>query len=193
MIDKFSELQDALNRDALFAGVDTSFIGRIKLFFHPSYCYKYIKILRKGDYYIQSKNPLIKIYGIFLKLKCHRLSAKLGFYIPKDVFGPGIYIPHFGSVIVNPNAIIGSNCQINNNVVIGQVNGKCPTIGDNVFIGSGAVICGNIKVGDNVWIGANSVVTKDIESGVMVAGVPAKVISKRDKNWVEVYLQNSYL
>lgn len=183
-------LKSVLLQDALFAGVDMSFKGYVKRILHPSYCYKYISMLRKGDYYSIHRNPLLRLYGICLKLKCHRLSAKLGFYIPKDVFGPGLYIPHFGSVIVNPNSKIGANCQINNNVVIGQVDGKCPTIGDNVFIGSGAVVCGGISIGNNAWIGANSVVTHDVPDGVMVGGVPAKVICKKEKNWVEVYFPN---
>lgn len=185
-----NSLMQILHKDAIFAGIDTSLKGRMKRLILPSYCFKYIEVLRKSDYYSNHQNLFLRLYGKYLKMKCHKLSVKLGFYIPKDVFGPGLYIPHFGSIIVNPNSKIGSNCQINNNVVIGQVNGKCPRIGNNVFIGSGAVICGDITVGDNVWIGANSVVTKDIVDGVMAAGVPARIICKRDRNWVDEFFLN---
>jgi len=65
-------------------------------------------------------------------------------------------------------------------VNIGVFNGKCPTIGNNVYIGPGVKIFGGIAIGDNVTIGANAVVNKDIPSNVTVAGVPAKIISEKD-------------
>ena len=55
---------------------------------------------------------------------------------------------------------------------------KAPQIGNNVDIGCGAVIIGDIKIGNNVLIGANSVVTKDVEENCTVVGVPAKVIKR---------------
>jgi serine O-acetyltransferase len=66
-------------------------------------------------------------------------------------------------------------------VTIGQSNrGKrkgCPTIGNEVYIGPGAKIFGNIKIGNNVAIGANSVVTRDIPDNAVVVGIPGNVIS----------------
>lgn len=61
-------------------------------------------------------------------------------------------------------------------------NGKAPTIGDNCFIGPGAKLFGDIKIGDNVAIGANAVVNKDFGDNVTIAGVPAKVESKKGTN-----------
>ena len=88
--------------------------------------------------------------------------------------------------MINPNAKIGKYCQINNNVVIGQVRGKSPVIGDNVFIGSGAVICGDVIIANNCWIGANAVVTKSfINENCLIAGNPAKEICRKENNWVE--------
>ena len=179
------ELKEIIAQDASVAGVSLGFFNEIYRLLHPSYCFEYIRLLRRASYY-KRLGGARKYYGLLLYLLCHRRARKLGFYIPEDVFGQGLYIPHFGSVIVNPNVRIGSFCQINNNVTIGQVGGKCPVIGDNVFIGTGAVICGDVKIADNVWIGANSVVTKSVsESNVLVAGAPAKIICKKDKNWVE--------
>jgi serine O-acetyltransferase len=67
-------------------------------------------------------------------------------------------------------------------VTIGQLNrGKragCPVIGDNVFIGPGAMIIGHIKIGDNAAIGANCVVVEDVPAHAVVAGVPGKIISQ---------------
>ena len=54
-----------------------------------------------------------------------------------------------------------------------------PVIGDNVYIGSGAVILGAVNIGDNSAIGANSVVTHDVPSGSRVAGAPARILNNR--------------
>ena len=63
----------------------------------------------------------------------------------------------------------------------GKQKGKRhPTIGNNVFIGCGAKILGNITIGDNVKIGANAVILKDEPSNVTVVGVPGKVVKKEN-------------
>lgn len=76
-------------------------------------------------------------------------------------------------IVINKDALIGENCTIFQQVTIGAVQGKvgAPIIGDNVYIGAGAKILGNIKVGNNVKIGANTVVTKDVPDGVTVVGI----------------------
>ena len=85
-------------------------------------------------------------------------------------------------IVVNAYSKIGKNCKILSDVTIGVSGRKnqkgAPVIGDNVFIGTGARIIGDITIVDNVVIGANAVVTKSItEKGIMVAGIPAKKIS----------------
>ena len=62
-----------------------------------------------------------------------------------------------------------------------------PTIGNNVFIGPGAVVLGNIKVGDNSAIGSNSVGLKDVPENTTVAGTPAIIISQKESKG---YIQN---
>lgn len=107
---------------------------------------------------------------------------KLGFRIPRHVFSPGLSIAHWGSIVVHPNGRFGKNCRINSAVNIGVFNGKCPIIGDNVYIAPGAKLFGCITIGDNVTIGANAVVNKDVPSNVTVGGIPAKVISENDSS-----------
>lgn len=119
----------------------------------------------------------------FARAMLRRLTYKLGISIPPDTsIGSGFYIGHFGGIVVNRKAIIGKNCNISHGVTLGQANrGKnkgYPTLGDNVYIGPGAVIVGNVRVGNNVAIGANCVVTRDIPDGSVVAGVPGRVISR---------------
>lgn len=84
--------------------------------------------------------------------------------------------------VVHFNATIGENCKIFPNVMIGdaftggEAQGTAPKTGNNVFIGTGAIILGNIKVGDGAVIGANAVVVKDVKPGTKVVGIPAKEI-----------------
>lgn len=91
--------------------------------------------------------------------------------------------------------MIGKNCNISPNVVIGQTNkGKrkgAPQIGDEVWIGTGAVIVGKITIGNNVLIAPNSYVNFDIPSNSLVLGNPATIIPK-DKSITEGYINNIY-
>jgi serine O-acetyltransferase len=115
----------------------------------------------------------------------HKYSVKLGFSIPLNVFGPGLSIAHYGTIVVSDAAKVGKNCRIHEGVNIGATNGsfKAPEIGDNVFIGTGAKIIGDITIADDVAIGANAVVVKSIlEKGVTYGGVPAKKISANNSH-----------
>jgi len=107
---------------------------------------------------------------------------KYGFDIPiLTKIGSGLFISHFGCIIVNPLAKIGENCNLSPGIVIGKQNrGKTkgvPQIGDFVFIGPGSKIIGNIIIGNNAVIGANSVVVNDVPENAVVSGIPAEIIS----------------
>ena len=95
--------------------------------------------------------------------------------------GSGFYIGHFGGVVVHPQVVIGKNCNISHQVTLGIANRGvrkgCPVIGDNVYIGPGAKVIGNIQIGNNVAIGANCVVTKDVPDNSVAVGVPGNTIS----------------
>ncbi|MBI2760608.1 MAG: serine acetyltransferase [Chloroflexi bacterium] len=95
--------------------------------------------------------------------------------------GAGLYLPH-GNVVIDGIVTIGRHCVIAPWVTIG-VNGTVagPTIGDNVFIGTGAKILGGIHIGDNVRIGANAVVLDDVPSGATVVGIPARVVASSEQ------------
>lgn len=145
--------------------------------------YKFVLILRKYEYYSNAndKYNIIKtIMRMFFKYKYHKYNIKLGISIPINVFGKGLCIVHPNGIFVSKYARVGENCRIQTGVVIGGTNGqdKAPQIGNNVYIGAGAKIIGNINIPDNVAIGANSVVVKDIlESDCTYAGVPSKKVS----------------
>lgn len=143
--------------------------------------WRYKIFMRKAEYYrnIEKKNILAKIAGALYLFRYTRLGIKLGFTIPLNVAKEGLSIPHYGTIIINGNSHIGKNCRIMTGVVIGSTGGVnvAASIGNNVYIGTGSKIIGDLTIGDAVCIGANSVVTKNIESGITIAGVPAKKIS----------------
>ncbi|MGI8551643.1 MAG: serine O-acetyltransferase [Dehalococcoidia bacterium] len=88
----------------------------------------------------------------------------------------GLYLPH-GYVVVDGIVRIGRNCVIAPWVTVGVLDDVAgPTIGDNVFIGTGAKVLGAIRIGDNARIGANAVVLDDVPANVTVAGVPARIV-----------------
>ena len=89
--------------------------------------------------------------------------------------GGGILTGHPYSTILNADSI-GDNFYVNHLVTVGEVNGKRPTIGNNVNIYTGAIIIGDITIGNNVNIGAGSVVTKSIPDNCTVVGNPGKII-----------------
>ena len=99
----------------------------------------------------------------------------------KTEIGAGLYIGHEGGIVINEQVIIGKNCNLSQHVTIGVSRrgerAGVPVIGDNVYIGPGSKIFGNIRIGNNAAVGANCVVTKDVPDNGVVVGIPGKVIS----------------
>lgn len=129
-------------------------------------------------------NPLLRytLYP-FARLVLGHLVYKLGISIPAGTsIGSGFYIGHFGGIVVSQKATIGRNCNISQGVTIGRANrGRnqgYPVLGNNIYIGPGAVIAGSVRIGDNVAIGANCVVTTDIPDDSVVVGIPGRIISQ---------------
>lgn len=100
---------------------------------------------------------------------------------PGATIGKNLFIDHGMGVVVGETATIGDDCTLYHGVTLGgkgdAPGGKRhPDIGDNVMIGSGAQVLGNIQVGNGARVGANSVVTRNVPAGVTVMGIPARVI-----------------
>ena len=142
--------------------------------------FRFMYIFRKLS--AARKNSLSWLFYSYLK---HRYSFKYGFQIPKETkIGEGLFLGHFGTVVINGDSVIGKNCNIAHCVTIGQVNtGRfkgCPKIGDKVWIGTGAVLVGKIVVGSDVLIAPNSYVNFDVPKNSLVIGNPAKIIPREN-------------
>lgn len=166
-----SVLKEYLKADAAnFRSQNCNWIKRIKhnIFSNPiseqKYIWLYIKALRHVEYYQNNSSSIINKIQMLWWLRCLRKYSHItGFQIPPNVFGKGLTIWHWGSIIVNPATRVGENCTLYPGVLIGhKTSGEAATIGNNVFIGSGTKIIGSVKIGNNVTIGQNCVVVKDI-------------------------------
>lgn len=157
-------------------------ITRDKPRFYSDEVWRFQRALRIYEYTLNTENKHIfgKLQRFYRKFIFHSISVKLGFSIPPNTCGKGLAISHYGSIIINSKAKIGENCRLHVGCVIGSRNGEgsAPVIGDNVFLGMGCKILGDISIADGVAVGANAVVTKSIEEpNTTWAGVPAKKIS----------------
>ncbi len=134
---------------------------------------KIMKLIKKSiKAYEKKKYIKAKIYQKIVRLV---FSAE----IPCSVkIGEGVIFKHGGlGVVLHENTTIGNNTVVFQNVTIGGLpDGGVPKIGNNVYIGTGAVILGGIVIGDNVKIGANAVVLDDVPRNCTAVGVPADII-----------------
>jgi serine O-acetyltransferase len=97
-------------------------------------------------------------------------------------FEGGFVLIHPIGVVINSAVRGGSNVYIESGVVIGDNRGSSPLLGDNVFIGAGAKIIGDVKIGNSTFIGANAVVLKDVSDNCTALGIPAKSFPNRKRN-----------
>ena len=134
-----------------------------------------------------------RIAHFFYNHKCFfiaRFISQMGRFFtgieihPGAKIGKGLFIDHGMGVVIGETAEVGDNVVMYHGVTLGGTGknkGKRhPTVGNNVFIGTGAKILGPIKVGDNVKIGANAVVLKDVPANSTAVGIPARIINHDD-------------
>ncbi len=130
------------------------------------------------------------LYRHHLKL-CARLLSQWARFItgieihPGATIGDRFFIDHGMQVVIGETVVIGNDVLMYQGSTLGGVGtgkGKRhPTIGNNVVIGTGAKVLGNVTVGDNVRVGANSVVIKDVPPNSTVVGVPARIVREGDQ------------
>ena len=189
MIRSKTDYKYYLDRDRISNNIPAkSLKNSLKSIFFPSYEWQFIKSLRWLEYCDNVlKHKFFgggKVLWLIAKYRFRRISLRLGYSIPINVFGPGLSLPHRGNIIINPNTRIGENCRIHVGVNIGAHRDLAPTIGDNVYIGPGAILFGDIKIGNNVSIGANATVNKSFnQDNIAIAGTPARIIKENTYPW----------
>jgi serine O-acetyltransferase len=120
--------------------------------------------------------PLARIRRVPIVLRHRFWSAVCGADIPLNCrIDGGLLIPHPNGIVIHPDAHIGPNCLLFQQVTLGVTDGGAPMIGGHVDIGAGAKVLGELRVGDHARIGANAVVLDDVPEGATAVGVPARV------------------
>ena len=96
-------------------------------------------------------------------------------------FGPGFVIMHPVGIVINSKVVGGNNITLESGVVIGDEKGRSPSLGNEIFVGSGAKIIGDLRLGDGVKVGANAVVTRSAGEGATLLGIPAEPYKKEHR------------
>lgn len=179
--------------------------------------YKEIKEAQKKDPAARSFLEIVLLYQGLHALILYRIAHvfyRIGFFFfarvisqwarfltgieihPGAQIGSGLFIDHGMGIVVGETAIIGDNVLLYQGVTLGgtglEKGKRHPTIGNNVVIGGGAKVLGNITVGENSYIGANAVVIKDVPPNSTVVGVPGR-ITKQDGKKIEVSLDHIHI
>lgn len=141
---------------------------------------KFSVIFRSCQYFRRRNRLLFYFFYWWLR----RIKYKYGFDISyRAKIGKGLYIGHFGGIVIHGDAEIGEFCNLSQGMTIGVLvrGGKAgvPKIGDRVFMGPGCAILGGIIIGDDVLIGTNAVVMFDCPNESVVASPMASIISDK--------------
>lgn len=154
-----------------------------KILFTPG-C-TYIFLFRQAS---ESKFAICRFFWLSL---LHVTKIVTGIQIPVGTqIDRGMRILHFGTIVVNPHAVIGKNFNIAQGCLIGMSEGKnagTPIIGDNCYMGANSVIVGGVKIGNDVLVAPGAFVNFDVPSNSIVIGNPGKIIP-RDSSPTKKYI-----
>jgi serine O-acetyltransferase len=144
--------------------------------------FRFTYYLRKVSFYSKKKKSLAIFSYIYNRILLHHYRFKYGFDIsPTTSIGPGLYIGHFGGVVISPHAVLGSNINIAQGVTIGAASRGprtgAPTLEDRVWVGANAIIVGKVTIGREALIAPGAYVNFDVPPESVVLGNPGKVVS----------------
>ena len=135
---------------------------------------KFLRTLRKLEFLINTHASRLLIF--IYRRRLQSLSERLGITIGPKCFGKGLYIPHYGSIVVNGTARFGDNCIVQNGVNVSE----SVVCGGGIYLGAGSKLLIGVNLADNIIVGANAVVTKSFnEPNIVLAGIPARKISEK--------------
>lgn len=144
--------------------------------------FRFTYYLRKVAFYSKRKRSFGIFPYIYNRIHLHHYRFKYGFDIsPTTEIGPGLYLGHFGGVVISPYAILGANINIAQGVTIGATSRGprkgAPTLEDRVWVGANAIIVGKVTIGHDALIAPGAYVNFDVPSGAVIIGNPGKVVS----------------
>ena len=161
---------------AIIRDRDPAIKSDMEVFLYPSF-----KAILK---YRKAHKLYLKKHYFLARLVSQRAARRTGIEIhPGATIGKGLFIDHGHGVVIGETAIVGDNVTLYQGVTLGgtgkQKGKRHPTLEDNVMVGTGAKVLGDIVIGANSMIGAGSVVLNDVPPNSTVVGVPGRVV-KRD-------------
>jgi len=170
---------------------DTSLKAFLSAWWHEP-GFRFTWYLRKVSFYRTRKNsPLLFAY-LYNRIMLNHYRFRYGFDIsPTTLIGPGLFLGHFGGVVVSPDAVIGMNVNINQGATIGATsrgeNRGAPVLEDRVWIGAGSFVVGKIRVQQDAMIVPGAYVNFDVDEKSIILGNPGQCVSKRGS---EGYVNN---
>ena len=189
--------------------VGSAWVGFCAVFFSRE-----IKAAQERDPAARGLLEIVVLYPGFQALVAHRLAHALWVlripFLPRMIsqlnrfltgieihpgakIGRGLFIDHGMGVVIGETAVIGDDVTLFQGVTLGGTgrhSGKRhPSLGNNVVVGTGAKVLGDIQIGDNSYIGANAVVIKDVPPNATVVGVPGR-ITKQDGKKIDISLDH---
>lgn len=144
--------------------------------------FRFTYYLRKVAFYSKRKRSIAVFGYIYNRILLHHYRFKYGFDIsPTTNIGPGLYIGHFGGVVISPYAVLGANINIAQGVTIGAASRGprtgAPTLEDRVWVGANAIIVGKVTIGREALIAPGAYVNFDVPPQSVVLGNPGQVVS----------------
>lgn len=174
-----------------------------------------IKVIYEKDPAATNIAEVLFCYPGLQALISHRIAHKLAYwgipFVPRFIsyltriitgieihpnaqIGNRFFIDHGEGVVIGETTIIGDDVLIYQQVTLGGTGNehgkRHPTIGNNVIIGAGAKILGNITIGDNTRVGAGSVVVEDVPEHCTVVGIPGRIVQQKFMNPDGVLMHN---
>lgn len=145
--------------------------------------YRFVRAKRRCEKW-RNKNKLI---FYFFRLIYEHYKIKYNTDIPaRCVIGEGFKIRHLGGIVFNPEVVVGKNVDCLNGVLLGMIESGskkgCPTVGDNVFLGTNSIVVGNIKIGNNVVIAPGAYVNFNVPDNCLVIGNPGIIKTRKHIN-----------